>query len=85
MSDNLPKRKKNRLSGYDYSGEGLYFVTICTQERGNLFGDVVEELMILNDVGKMIETIWVEIPIIFPNILIDTIQIMPDHMHALIE
>ena len=74
MNDDLPKRKTVRLSGYNYAEEGLYFMTICTQERENLFGEVVEELMVLNDVGKMIETTWVEIPTIFPNIFINTIQ-----------
>jgi len=69
----LPIRKKTRLSGYDYHNEGLYFVTICTQERENLFGDVVDRLMVLNDVGKMIATTWSEVPTIFPNINIDTI------------
>ena len=85
MNDDLPKRKTVRLSGYNYAEEGLYFMTICTQERENLFGEVVEELMVLNDVGKMIETTWVEIPTIFPNIFINTIQIMPDHIHVIIE
>lgn len=84
MSGDLPKRKKNRLSGYDYSESGLYFVTICTQEREDLFGNVIEGWMVLNDVGKIIEKTWSEIPIIFPNIEIDTLQIMPDHVHIII-
>ena len=29
----LPKRKKNRLENYDYSLQGVYFLTICTQNR----------------------------------------------------
>jgi len=33
----LPKRKNNRLKGYDYSTPGAYFITICTAERKNLF------------------------------------------------
>ena len=39
MTDNvkLPKRKSTRLKGYDYSLPGAYFVTICTQNREQLF------------------------------------------------
>jgi len=30
-------RKRNRLNEYDYSSEGLYFVTICLNDRKNIF------------------------------------------------
>jgi len=33
----LPKRKPTRLRGYDYSTLGVYFVTLCTQNREYLF------------------------------------------------
>ena len=36
MSDNLPKRKKNRLQEYDYSQPGAYFITICTKNKEKL-------------------------------------------------
>ena len=36
----LPKRKNPRLSGYDYSDNGAYFITICTKDRLNLFGEI---------------------------------------------
>ena len=32
-----PKRKNIRLPDYDYSRNGAYFVTICTQNRERLF------------------------------------------------
>ena len=32
----FPRRKKNRLEGYDYSQAGLYFVTICVSPRSNI-------------------------------------------------
>ncbi len=37
----LPKRKSIRLKDYDYSQNGAYFVTICTQNRECLFGEIV--------------------------------------------
>ena len=37
---NIHHRKSIRLKGYDYSKEGLYFITICTQNREHLFGEI---------------------------------------------
>lgn len=84
MSKDLPKRKRNRLSGYDYSDDGLYFVTICTQERENLFGEVVDQKMKLNDVGRMIENMWVKLPFKFPRLELEEYVVMPDHFHGII-
>ena len=42
MGTELPDRKGNRLKGYDYSARGVYFVTICTQNRVCNLGSVVE-------------------------------------------
>ncbi|MDF2546674.1 MAG: hypothetical protein K0R93_1572 [Anaerosolibacter sp.] len=39
--NNLPQRKHQRLKDYDYSQVGYYFVTICTQNRVHLFGQIV--------------------------------------------
>jgi len=33
MKNNFPKRKHARLDYYDYSTDGAYFITICTQNR----------------------------------------------------
>ena len=35
-------RRSIRLKGFDYSKEGLYFVTMCCQDRACLFGEIVE-------------------------------------------
>lgn len=37
----LPKRRKTRLTEYDYQMPGAYFVTICTDKRCNLFWENV--------------------------------------------
>ena len=39
--NDLPKRKPTRLKNYDYNSEGAYFITICTHNRKNLFGNIV--------------------------------------------
>jgi len=38
-------RRSIRLRGYDYSSAGAYFVTICTQGREYLFGDITDGAM----------------------------------------
>lgn len=78
-----PKRKQIRLKGYDYSQNGCYFVTICTQNRQCIFGDIVNNKMVLNDIGKMIKNNWESLPKRFP-IELDEYQIMPNHLHSII-
>lgn len=77
-------RKSNRLQHYDYSRAGYYFVTICTQNRQCLFGEIVEGHMILNEVGKIIVRWWEETKNKFPNIELDEFVIMPNHLHGII-
>ncbi len=80
----LKDRKANRLKDYDYSKDGYYFVTICTQDREEYFGTIDNEDMILNDAGKMVLKIWNQIPIFYKGIEIDIFQIMPNHIHGII-
>ena len=39
--NNLPNRKTRRLSSFDYSSAGTYFITMCSKNRSNMFGEVV--------------------------------------------
>jgi putative transposase len=52
-------RHSVRLKDYDYSQAGAYFVTICTQNRECLFGDIGGEMKV-NDAGHMIQKWWNE-------------------------
>lgn len=78
-------RRSIRLKGYDYSQPGLYFVTVCTQNREMLFGEIVKGQIELNKAGQMIKSIWEEIPIHLKRIKIDYFQIMPNHFHGIIK
>ena len=64
-------RRSIRLPGYDYTRAGAYFITICTQDRTCLFGDVADGRMVLNDVGRMAEKCWTDIPDHFPYVELD--------------
>jgi REP element-mobilizing transposase RayT len=50
-------RHSIRLRGYDYSQEGAYFITFCTQKQECLFGDIKDGKMVLNDAGRMIQSL----------------------------
>ena len=78
-------RRSIRLKHYDYSRAGCYFVTICTQGREHLFGEIVDCKMVLNDAGEMIHALWYEITNDFSNIYLHEFVIMPNHIHGIIE
>lgn len=77
-------RHSIRLEGYDYSQNGAYFITLCTQNKSCLFGNIVYAKMILNDAGRMIKTIWDEIQLYYPGIETGEFIIMPNHIHGII-
>ncbi|HRY82900.1 MAG TPA: transposase [Candidatus Moranbacteria bacterium] len=81
----LKNRKNNRLQNYDYSQNGMYFVTICTKNREELFGGIKNGKMILNELGKIVQKCYLEIPKHFDNIYLDQYVIMPNHVHGIIE
>ena len=82
---NIHHRRSIRLKNYDYSQAGLYFITIVTQNREYLFGEIVGDEMVLNDAGIMIEQIWYEIPVYYPGFNVHQFTIMPNHIHGIIE
>lgn len=85
FNSDIHHRKTIRLHEYDYSWAGFYFVTICTQGRIPLFGNIVDGVMVLNGAGAMVETWWNELPKKFVNIRLDEYVVMPNHIHGVIE
>ncbi len=87
MSSRAPdsrKRRSIRLQGYDYSQTGSYFITICTQGRGCLFGEIVDGEMLLNSAGRMVQAVWNEIPAHYSGVDTDSFIVMPNHIHGVI-
>ncbi len=82
---NIHHRKSIRLKGYDYSQAGLHFITICTQNRACLFGDIKNGDMILNNAGEMVKHWYYELNNKFNDIKCHTMVIMPNHFHCIIE
>lgn len=84
-SDSIaPQRKPLRFEGYDYSPAGMYFVTICTQNRRCRFGRVVEGVVQLNDCGRIVDEEWHRTSRLRSNVMPDAFVIMPNHLHAIV-
>ncbi len=77
-------RRSIRLKAYDYTQPGGYYVTIVTQNRECLFGEITNGKMVLNGFGKIIEYFWQKIPQHFKHTKLDVFQIMPNHLHGII-
>lgn len=79
--------KHPRLPDRDYT-RGTYFVTICAARRGDIFGRIIgtgtDAIMELNDAGAIVLDRWNAIPRHHPGARLDQLQIMPDHLHAII-
>jgi REP element-mobilizing transposase RayT len=77
-------RRSHRLKGYDYSQPGQYAVTICTQNKIHLFGQVVEGQMHLNELGKCICLCWKWLEKHFPFVELDERILMANHLHGIV-
>ena len=81
----LRNRQSTRLRGFDYSEPGEYFVTMCTKDRVCSLGKVCDAAIRLSDIGRIVENFWKEIRGHFPNTKVSTYQIMPNHVHGIVE
>ncbi len=85
----LPTRKPNRLKKFDYSSDGLYFITVCVKNHENmLWRDVGATIgrpqnITLSEYGEIVDKSIQNIPIHYTGIEIDKYVIMPNHIHLL--
>ncbi len=77
-------RRSIRLKGYDDSSADAYFVTICTQNRECLLGQIVDEEIHISEMGVIVQAEWMRTAEIRNNVLIDEFIIMPNHMHGIL-
>jgi len=77
-------RKLNRLKNFDYSSLGYYFVTICTKNRQEYFGNIIDDKMVLSKYGNIVQKYIFELPKRYKNIELDEFIIMPNHIHLII-
>ena len=74
----------NRYKNWDYRNNGYYFITICTQNREHFFGKIVDDQMVLNELGEIVHTQWYASEKIRQNIFLDQFVIMPNHIHGIV-
>jgi REP element-mobilizing transposase RayT len=77
-------RRSVRLQGYDYSGPGAYYITICAWNRECIFGEIIDGEMKLNEYGKVVHREWMCTGNIRPNVELDEFVIMPNHIHGIL-
>ncbi|NES25190.1 MAG: transposase [Symploca sp. SIO3E6] len=77
-------RRSIRLQGYDYSKPGAYFITICTNNRECLFGEIDNQQMEINELGEIVIDFWLYLPTRYPNLELDAFVIMPNHVHGIL-
>ena len=81
----LPDRKLNRLKLFDYRNEATYFVTICTDEREMVFGEIINGEMHSNEFGKIADEQFKWLANQYPYIFLHAWIVMPNHVHVLLE
>lgn len=79
------KDTPNRCQLWDYSSPAKYFISICTQNREMIFGNIENKTMILSDAGKCVAYEIKKIPTYNPRIILDEWVVMPNHIHCIIE
>ncbi len=88
MEDKRPSRKPLRLSDYDYSTPGGYFITFCTHNRRNTLSRIVGAIhespsCALTSYGKIVDRVIRTLPEHL-GVTVDQYVIMPNHVHILL-
>ena len=78
--------ESNRLQGWDYGTNALYFVTICCKDKEYFFGDIIDDKMKLSPVGHVVNNEWLKTFEMRPdmNLWMGNYIVMPNHFHAII-
>ncbi len=89
--DKLPKRKQYRLPNYDYSSNGAYFITICTNNKKHLLSSIAVGTTtgrppetVLTETGIIVDEAITQIPVHYEGVFVDNYVIMPNHIHMII-
>ena len=92
MENKLSQRKGIRLKNYDYSNNGMYFVTICTKNKIKMLSEIINNTTVGNDalvvpstIGEIVNECWNNIQTKNKNVYINEYIIMPNHIHGIIE
>ncbi len=84
MPDHLKNRKSVRIKEYDYSQPGYYYITICTHQREQPLGKIINGQIELSNFGVIIKEELNKTENLRSNIKIDYYQVMPNHIHLIL-
>ncbi|NOU17220.1 MAG: transposase [Bacteroidales bacterium] len=74
----------SRLQNWDYCWAGAYFITICTKDRKNYFGNITNGEMQLSGAGILGNVFWYEIKNHAKNVELGAFVVMPNHVHGIL-
>jgi len=77
-------RKSPRAKRYDYSSPWWYFITICTRNHIQYFGNINDWKMALNKLWEFCYNEISRLSVVRRNIFIDEFIVMPNHVHLLL-
>lgn len=86
---------KRRCDYNDYTAPKIYMVTLVVEGRRPLFGTLSGDPHIpyatqggarlsLTALGKTVKRLWYSIPQYHPQVRVEALQLMPDHLHGIL-
>lgn len=78
------RKNSLRLSGYDYSLPGAYFITIDVKGHQCVLGEVINKRFLCSLLGEIVQAAWQDLPNHYPHITLDAFCVMPNHVHGII-
>ena len=84
LYDNKYRIESARHPHWDYSANGWYFITVCTQKRQHFFGHIENGVMQLSKIGEIVADEWQKTAIVRPYVVLDEWVVMPNHFHAIV-
>lgn len=84
-----------RCEGFDYTQRRMYMITMVTEGRRQLFGQIVGDSeaprgtdcfphILLSPLGEAVAQNWRDIPMYHPEVSVLSLQMMPDHLHGIL-
>jgi putative transposase len=77
-------RRSIRLPGCDYAAEGAHFLTVCSHQRGRLFGRIVDGRVHLSRCGRIVQAEWMRAAPLRDDLRLGEYVVMPNHFHGIV-
>jgi REP element-mobilizing transposase RayT len=74
------RRQAERLRLFDYAAPGAYFITVCSWNREESLGEVMDAGVKVSDAGRIVEEAWLALPRHYPSLALDAFVVMPNHV-----